>query len=74
MAPVSEKKKYDLVLLGASGYTGKLCAEYITLHLPTHLSWAISGRSEHKLLDLLIKLKTLNPDRKQPGFNLRSDH
>ena len=67
MAPISAKKKYDLVLLGATGYTGKLCAEHISTHLPTGLKWAISGRSEHKLLDLLINLKNLNKDRRQPG-------
>lgn len=67
MPPITGKRKYDFVLLGATGYTGKLCAEHITNHLPTDLTWAIAGRSEHKLLDLLIQLRNLNPDRKQPG-------
>lgn len=73
MASVTRQRKYDFVLLGATGYTGKLCAEHITNHLPTDLNWAIAGRSEHKLLDLLINLRNLNPDRKQPGMTFHCD-
>lgn len=61
-------RKYELVLLGATGFTGKLTAEYITEHLPTDLVWAIAGRSESKLQGILGELKKINPDRKQPGL------
>ena len=63
----SSEKEYDLVLLGASGYTGMLCAEHIALHLPTNLSWAIAGRSTSKLESLKSDLMKLNTDRVQPS-------
>jgi short subunit dehydrogenase-like uncharacterized protein len=63
-----ELRKYDIVLLGANGYTGTLTAEYIVRHLPTNLRWAVAGRSRAKLEALAGKLKSLNPDRVQPGM------
>ncbi len=63
---MSSSRAYSLVLLGATGYTGKLCAEHITEHLPTDLKWAIAGRSSSKLQDVLNSLKKVNPDRSQP--------
>ena len=59
---------YDLIVLGATGYTGKLCVEYISTSLPTNLKWAIAGRSERKLLAIKDKLGSMNnTDRLQPG-------
>lgn len=58
---------YDLIVLGATGYTGKLCAEHITRTLPANLRWAVAGRSESKLLSLIDRLKAMNPDRIPPG-------
>lgn len=58
---------YDLIVLGATGYTGKLCAEYISTSLPTNLKWALAGRSEKKLLAVLDKLGAMSTDRLQPG-------
>ena len=63
----SSSRQYDLVLLGATGYTGKLCAEYITVNLPTNLKWAVGGRSNSKLSAVTKELRSLNPDRLQPG-------
>lgn len=60
-------RQYDLILLGATGYTGKLCAEHITLKLPTNLKWAVGGRSSSKLSAITEELRSLNPDRLQPG-------
>jgi short subunit dehydrogenase-like uncharacterized protein len=62
-----ESRQYELVLLGATGYTGKLTAEYISLHLPTNLRWAIAGRNTEKLQKVVDDLKRTSPDRKQPG-------
>ena len=39
----------DLVLYGATGYTGQVVAEYLLRHAPPTLKWAIAGRSESKL-------------------------
>jgi short subunit dehydrogenase-like uncharacterized protein len=69
---MATSREYDLVLLGATGYTGKLTAEYIALHLPTNLKWAVAGRSIGKLKDLVAEIKPLNPDRTQPGMYCHS--
>lgn len=71
MAAASSSRQYDIVLLGATGYTGKLCAEYITSNLPTNLKWAVGGRSSSKLSAITEELRSLNPDRLQPGKFLR---
>ncbi|AEO68830.1 uncharacterized protein THITE_2118548 [Thermothielavioides terrestris NRRL 8126] len=65
-------RQYDLVVFGASGYTGKYTAQYITTHLPTDLKWAVAGRSQSKLEDLVAQCKELNPDRVQPGIEICS--
>ncbi|KAI0879879.1 Saccharopine dehydrogenase-domain-containing protein [Annulohypoxylon maeteangense] len=59
-------RKYDILLLGATGYTGSLTAEHIVRHLPADLKWAIAGRSKSKLEVLARKLKDLEPERLQP--------
>jgi short subunit dehydrogenase-like uncharacterized protein len=59
-------RQYDLVLLGATGYTGKLTAEHINEFLPVDLKWAIAGRSSVKLENLVEKLKKLNSKRLPP--------
>lgn len=64
--PFEQTQKYELVLLGATGYTGKLCAEYIARNLPTDLRWAIAGRSSSKLSNLLCSLQSNNVDRPAP--------
>jgi short subunit dehydrogenase-like uncharacterized protein len=63
----TSSRQYDLVVLGASGYTGKLVAEYITAHLPTNLRWAIAGRSVKKLEGVSAECKALNPQGSLPG-------
>ena len=60
-------KVYDLIVFGATGYTGKLCAKYISTNLPTNLKWAIAGRSEKKLLALMDEIRATSTDRFQPG-------
>jgi len=60
-------RQYEIVVFGATGYTGKLTAKQITKFLPTDLKWAIAGRSESKLKAIAGELKALNCDRIQPG-------
>ncbi|KAF1990987.1 hypothetical protein K402DRAFT_389188 [Aulographum hederae CBS 113979] len=67
---MSSERQYELVLFGASGYTGKLTAEHIVKYLPTDLKWALAGRSEQKLSALRDALKAINPDRKEPGIEV----
>jgi short subunit dehydrogenase-like uncharacterized protein len=42
-------REYDVVLLGASGFTGALTAEYLAQHAPPDLKWAVAGRNRGKL-------------------------
>jgi short subunit dehydrogenase-like uncharacterized protein len=62
----STSRQYELVLLGATGYTGNLAAEYIQEHVATDLKWAIAGRNGKKLAEIAEELKKMNPDRVQP--------
>ena len=51
-------KKYDVVIFGATGFTGKLVVEYaLSRYSGSEISWAIAGRSDKKLNDLKEKLK-----------------
>lgn len=64
---VQETRQYELILLGATGYTGKLVAEWVSTHLPEDLKWAIAGRNAKKLQAVVDELTRLSPNRKQPG-------
>ena len=44
-----ESRDLDLVLLGATGFTGGLTADYLARHAPAGLRWAIAGRNPEKL-------------------------
>ncbi|KAL9489814.1 hypothetical protein ACSS6W_002091 [Trichoderma asperelloides] len=70
MSANSSGRDYDIVLIGATGYTGALTAEHIAKHLPTNLRWAIAGRSSTKLSGLAARLKDLEPDRLQPVIEI----
>lgn len=42
-------RNFDLVLFGATGFTGKLVAEYLAQHAPMGTRIALAGRSKDKL-------------------------
>jgi short subunit dehydrogenase-like uncharacterized protein len=46
--------KYDVVVFGATGFTGQLVAEYLAQQYPASdsLKWAIAGRNQEKLESL----------------------
>ena len=44
------KREYDVVLYGASGFTGKQTVQYFAKHVnPDQVHWAIAGRNRQKL-------------------------
>ena len=47
LKPMTDRK-YDIVLLGSTGFTGRLAAIYLAKNYAS-LSWAIAGRSQAKL-------------------------
>jgi short subunit dehydrogenase-like uncharacterized protein len=42
-------KKFDLVLFGATGFTGQQTLKHLAATVPSGLSWAIGGRSKSRL-------------------------
>ena len=46
-------KKLDLVLFGATGFTGTQTLKHLVQHIPAGFRWAIAGRSREKLEALL---------------------
>lgn len=44
--------KYDIVLYGATGFTGQLAVSYMARQYKNDLKWAIAGRNKDKLLAL----------------------
>lgn len=49
--PPRDARRFDLVLWGATGFTGRLVAEYLARHhgVGGDLTWALAGRSQKKL-------------------------
>jgi len=55
----------DIALLGATGFTGGLTAEYLSTHLPDGATWAIAGRNQAKLegvADRVAELGGVRPE------------
>jgi short subunit dehydrogenase-like uncharacterized protein len=48
--------KSDMVLFGATGFTGRLVAEYLAAHAPAGFRWAIAGRNRDKLVEIQSSL------------------
>lgn len=55
-----QDRTYDLVLFGATGFTGGLTAEYLARHAPDGCSWALAGRNRTKLEALRQRLTGIN--------------
>ncbi|MCW2918914.1 MAG: Saccharopine dehydrogenase L-glutamate-forming [Actinomycetia bacterium] len=54
-------RSYDIILFGATGFTGGLTAEYLAEHAPEKTRWAMAGRNQTKLEALRERLTALNP-------------
>ena len=61
-------RDYDIVVFGATGFTGGLTAEYLARNAPAGLRWALAGRSEAKLAFLRDKLAAINPAATRVGL------
>ena len=51
----TKPREFDIVIYGATGYTGRLVAEYLSQHYgarPDAPKWAMAGRSEAKLAEV----------------------
>lgn len=54
-------RAYDIVVFGATGYTGGLTAEYLARNAPPNTRWALAGRNVAKLEGVRERLKAINP-------------
>lgn len=55
------QRSYDIIVFGATGFTGALTAEYLARHAPASLRWALAGRSPEKLRLVRARLADINP-------------
>ncbi len=56
-----EAREYDVVLFGATGFTGGLTADYLVRNAPAGLRWALAGRSPDKLEAVRRRLQDVDP-------------
>lgn len=54
-------RPYDLVLFGATGFTGGLTAEYLAQHAPDGCRWALAGRDPNRLAAVRDRLAAAVP-------------
>jgi short subunit dehydrogenase-like uncharacterized protein len=58
---MSVGREFDVVLFGATGFTGSLTAEYLAASAPNACRWALAGRNMTKLEALRTRLAAINP-------------
>ena len=55
--------RFDIVLFGATGFTGRITAHYLAVHTATEgFSWAIAGRDKDKLQQLADSVQGSKPE------------
>ena len=58
---MNNSKDFDIIIWGASGFTGRLVVEYIfNNYSPEKLKWAIAGRDKDKLINVRDKVADKN--------------
>ena len=55
-----DARDHDIVILGATGFTGELTAAYLAEHAPVGLRWALAGRNPAKLEKVRARLAQRN--------------
>jgi short subunit dehydrogenase-like uncharacterized protein len=58
---MAEERPLDIVLFGATGFTGGLTAEYVARHAPEGTRWALAGRSPDRLARVRERLAAIDP-------------
>ena len=54
-------RDFDIVLFGATGFTGELTAAYLAEHAPADCRWALAGRNAAKLEEVRARLAKVDP-------------
>jgi len=55
-------RDFDIVLFGATGFTGELTAAYLAEHAPAGCRWALAGRNSAKLEEVRERLAKIDPE------------
>ncbi|HEX5525805.1 MAG TPA: saccharopine dehydrogenase NADP-binding domain-containing protein [Solirubrobacterales bacterium] len=63
---MESSRQYNLVLFGATGFTGGLTADYLAAHAPAEMRWALVGRSRAKLDAVAARLAAASPEAPKP--------
>lgn len=66
-------REHDVVLFGATGFTGTLTAEYLAAAAPRELRWAVAGRDGDRLRVLAERLTELRSPAAPPVGLVRAD-
>lgn len=67
----TERRLYDIVIYGATGFTGQLVAEYFAAHVdPAEVRWAVSGRNRAKLMEVKSRIEAAFPNASKAGWIL----
>jgi short subunit dehydrogenase-like uncharacterized protein len=54
-------REFDVVLFGATGFTGGLTADYLARHVPEGCRWALAGRNPDRLAAVRDRLAAKDP-------------
>ena len=55
-------RDFDIVIFGATGFTGELTAAYLAEHAPANCRWALAGRNATRLEEVRARLAEADPD------------
>jgi short subunit dehydrogenase-like uncharacterized protein len=66
MTEMKAARQYDVVLFGATGFTGGLTADYLAAHAPAEMRWALAGRNRTKLDAVAAKLAAAAQEAPKP--------
>src|SRR5437868_2307431 len=56
------EREYDIVLFGATGFTGGLTAKYLAANAGPETRWALAGRNQQKLEGVVQRLGAEHSD------------
>jgi len=59
--PSPTDRSHEIVVYGATGFTGELTAEYLARNAPADLRWALAGRNRQKLEAVRDRLAAIEP-------------
>ena len=58
---MADKRDYEVILFGATGFTGRLVAEYLAKNAGSDVRWAIAGRDAQRLEEVKAALERIDP-------------